>query len=83
MLEGYWSCVPPAMREALMSELRQSGAVQIKEWNRLVPQKWKVQFSAKMSFVDFLGHADCNCLKGFFTWCEQLSECDYGLFLWA
>jgi hypothetical protein len=67
---GYW-------------ELRQTAAVQIKEWNRLVPQKWKVQYPVKISFGDFLARADCSWLNGFFAWCEELVGGEYGLFLWA
>jgi hypothetical protein len=70
-------------KEARYLELRQSGTVQIKEWSRLVPQKWKVQFPAKLSFDDFLGHAESDWVKGFFAWCEWLLDGEYGLFLWA
>jgi hypothetical protein len=70
-------------KEARYWELRQTAAVQIKEWNRFVPQKWKVQFPVKIAFGDFLARADCNWLKSFFAWCEQLLDEEYGLFLWA
>ena len=70
-------------REMPTWELRQAAAVQMKEWNRLVPQKWKVQFPVKMAFGDLLAHADSNRLKSFFAWCEALLNEEYGLYLSA
>ena len=70
-------------KEAAYWELRQAAAGQIKEWNRMVPQKWKVQYPLKMSFGDFLTRVECTWLKSFFAWCEALLEEEYGLYLWA
>ena len=64
-------------------ELRETAAGQIKDWNRLVPRKWKVQFPVKTAFSDFLSGADCAWLKNFFAWCEALLDEEYGLYLSA
>lgn len=69
--------------EAAYWELRQAAAGQIKEWNRLVPQKWKAQFPEKIAFSDFLTRADCTWLRSFFAWCEALLDEGYGLYLSA
>jgi len=70
-------------KQAAYWDLRQATAIQIREWNRLVPQKWKVRFPVKIAFGDFLADADSTWLKSFFTWCEELLDKQYGLYLWA
>jgi hypothetical protein len=50
-------------REAAYWDLRQAAAIQIREWNRLVPQKWKVHSPGKIAFSDFLACADYTWLK--------------------
>lgn len=70
-------------KEAAYWELCQTVADQIKDWNRLVPRNWKVEFPVKMAFTDFLSLADCTWLKNFLAWCEALLDEEYGLYLSA
>jgi hypothetical protein len=70
-------------KEAQYWEIWTTGVGQIKEWNRLVPQRWKTRFPVKTTFDDFLGQANCSWLKSFFAWCEHLLAEHWGLFLWA